>query len=90
MDTLGINYLNNNIDASVILSNKNYFGIQFYNKSNEEVTLYLEIDLYELNINGKVKSITNLFDNSNVLFNNNKLTLKIGANSPLALKVLYE
>lgn len=90
MDTLGLNYINNNVDASVIVSENNSFGIQLYNKSDNEVTLYLEIDLYELGIVGKITNIKNLFDNSDVSFNDNKLTLKLEANSPIAFKVTYE
>ena len=90
MDTLGLNYANNKVESSVIMSSENSLGIQFYNNSNSETTVFLEIDLYALGIKGEIVSITNMFDNSVVEFNNNKLVLKIAANSPVALKVIYE
>ena len=90
MDTLGINYENNNVLASVIVSNEKSLGIQFYNISGSEQKVFLEINLEELGIEGEITNIVNMFDNSTVDFENNKVTILVAANSPTAIKVIYK
>lgn len=90
MDTLGIKYENKYVLSSVITSNEKSLGIQFYNNSNSKQKVFLEINLEELGIEGDITNIVNMFDNSQVTFNGNKVTIEIAANSPTAIKVIYE
>ena len=90
MDTLGINYENKYVLSSVITANEKALGIQFYNNSDSKQKVFLEINLEELGIEGNITSIINMFDNSQVEINGNKVTIEVAANSPTAIKVIYE
>ena len=61
MDTLGLDFQNVNVLASVIKGVNNCLGIQIYNNSSKEQTIFIEIDLNELNIEVDISLITNLF-----------------------------
>lgn len=90
MDTLGINYENKFVLSSVITSKENSLGIQFYNNSDSNQNVFLEINLEELGIEGNITNIINMFDNSQVEFNGNKVMIEVAANSPTAIKVIYK
>ena len=90
MDTLGINYQNNNVLSGVIKGEGNSVGIQLYNNSSSDQTVFLQVDLEEIGIYGEITSVINMFDNSNLEIKNNKITLKIPKEGMVALRVLYE
>ena len=73
-----------------ITANEKALGIQFYNNSDSKQKVFLEINLEELGIEGNITSIINMFDNSQVEINGNKVTIEVAANSPTAIKVIYE
>ena len=90
MDTLGIEYQNKNVLAGVIKGEGNSVGIQLYNNSSSAQTVFLEIELEELGIDGEITSVVNMFDNSVVEVKNNKVTIKMTAEGMVALRVTYE
>ncbi len=90
MDTLGLDFQNDNVLASVIKGVNNCLGIQIYNNSSKEQTIFIEIDLNELNIEGEISLITNLFTGENINIVNNKINVKVAPNDIVALKVSYQ
>ena len=89
MDSKGINYQNNNVLNGVILA-ENAIGVQLYNNSSKDQTIFMQVDLEDLGIEGEITKITNLFNDEIVQFTGNKVTIKIEPSGMVALRIEYE
>ncbi len=89
MDKNGLILSNDEIIASIIISNdKNSLAVSFYNPTSTSINnLKVNVDLEQLGLNKQISSITNLFTNDKVGFNNDGFTLNLDTKETVSFKL---